>query len=235
MARTGRPVDPAKKVTLACAGCGAAVERYARQVERLRTGSVYCPACVSGQKKPRRGATKVCLLSSCGAEFYDRPGGSRQFCSHACHSAAQRGERVERTCEGCGVGFEVRPSAVKYGAGRFHDDACYQAWRRRAAYGRTKRTEDGYVLVFRPDHEAAQGAGWIAQHRLVMEEVLGRPLLRHEEVHHRNGVRDDNRPENLELWSKSQPAGQRVVDKVAWAREILATYEPVLDRLPGAA
>lgn len=62
------------------------------------------------------------------------------------------------------------------------------------------------------------------QHRTVMEGILGRPLLPTESVHHKNGVRTDNRPENLELWSVSQPAGQRVTDKVKWAREILALY-----------
>lgn len=66
----------------------------------------------------------------------------------------------------------------------------------------------------------------IPQHRLVMQEHIGRELLPEETVHHLNGVRDDNRIENLELWSKSHPYGQRVTDKVEWAKEMLRLYEP---------
>ena len=69
------------------------------------------------------------------------------------------------------------------------------------------------------------------EHRLVMEAILGRPRLRGESVHHINGDRLDNRPENLELWSKYQPPGQRVEDKVKAALALLSEYAP--DRLAG--
>lgn len=90
-------------------------------------------------------------------------------------------------------------------------------------------TESGYVRLWVGKGAlGADSTGHIPEHRLVMQRHLDRPLLRHETVHHVNGVRTDNRLENLELWSSSHPAGQRVVDKVSWAREILATYEGLL-------
>lgn len=83
---------------------------------------------------------------------------------------------------------------------------------------------DGYVRVHVPDHPRAYKSGWYLEHRVVMESKLGRLLVDGENVHHINGNRQDNRPENLELWVSSQPAGQRVDDLLAWASEIQALY-----------
>src|SRR5215472_7075011 len=92
--------------------------------------------------------------------------------------------------------------------------------------GGQTRHKAGYVMRRVPTHpRATTSGGYVFEHILVMEEILGRYLLPGESVHHRNGVRDDNRPVNLELWTRPQPAGIRVSDAVAWAREILALYE----------
>lgn len=63
-----------------------------------------------------------------------------------------------------------------------------------------------------------------SEHTIVVEARVGRKLLSHEQVHHKNGQKTDNRSDNLELWSKSQPSGQRVEDKIMWAVEFLETY-----------
>ena len=65
----------------------------------------------------------------------------------------------------------------------------------------------------------------ISEHSYQMSRHLGRELFPGESVHHRNGVRDDNRITNLELWTKPPRPGIRAADALAWAREIIARYE----------
>jgi len=90
----------------------------------------------------------------------------------------------------------------------------------------------GYIIVSFPKVEGQTRR--LSQHRLVMETYLGRELDPTETVHHKNGIRDDNRLANLELWSKAHVPGQRVKDQIEWAHAILARYEQV-DQLAGAA
>ena len=85
-----------------------------------------------------------------------------------------------------------------------------------------KDISTGYIVG---DIRNATGKHEIRQHRYIMEEHLGRKLLDHENVHHKNGIRDDNKIENLELWSTSQPPGQRVQDKIVWCQWFLEQYQ----------
>lgn len=80
---------------------------------------------------------------------------------------------------------------------------------------RWKDPKNGYVYVY----VVGKSRNGKLEHRAVMEEHLGRELRKGESVHHRNGVRDDNRLENLELWVKPHLAGQRAEDLVAFVAE----------------
>ena len=86
------------------------------------------------------------------------------------------------------------------------------------------KTPEGYIKILNPARER-NGRGdkqkYVHKHRLIMEQYLGRKLLKEENVHHINGKRDDNSIENLELWVKSQPWGIRVRDFIKiYASEI---------------
>lgn len=92
-------------------------------------------------------------------------------------------------------------------------------------------SKDGYVRVHDRNHKRATKCGFVLEHIKVMEEHIGRDLLPHENVHHLNGDRSDNRIENLELWSKSQPCGQRVSDKATHYLSFLNEYRFSVEEL----
>lgn len=84
-------------------------------------------------------------------------------------------------------------------------------------------TTKGYVKI-RQDDVIGRDK-WVLEHRYVMEKKLGRKLVKGENVHHKDGNKENNHPDNLELWVTLQPRGQRVEDLVEYAREILRRYE----------
>ena len=110
---------------------------------------------------------------------------------------------------------------------------CQMHYRRNYLYGNpevimntgVKEDKGGYVQI-RTEAGNGKKGKYTYEHRLVMEQMLGRKLLANETVHHKNGIRNDNRPENLELWSKAQPAGQRLEDKLEWAIDFIKQYKP---------
>lgn len=138
----------------------------------------------------------------CGIDGCSNPHDAKGLCS--AHYARQR------------LGKDMSAPIGRLGAWVSIDTADPDTWNRYVM-----RT--GYVEL---RHSVGGPGQYILEHRWVMQKHIGRELLPDENVHHVNGDRGDNSPSNLELWSTSQPYGQRVEDKTAWAIEILKRYRP---------
>ena len=185
----------------------------------------YCAGkCVQHFNQERYAKRGVCNVDHCEGKAITEMYG---LCLK--HDSERRGGQCE--IYGCD-GFVLAKSlcAKHYARLKKHGDANWKP--KKIAIGSVRHDKGGYTAIKFPGHsECKKGSNWAVEHRYVMSEHLGRPLRKNENVHHINGVRDDNRIENLELWVRSQPSGQRVRDKLALADEILETYGPERDKL----
>lgn len=88
----------------------------------------------------------------------------------------------------------------------------------------------GYKTIYVPGHPCANAYGYAPEHRVILSDFLeksrGEPLRKTETVHHKNGIRNDNRLENLELRSGQHGNGQNVTDLTEWAIKHLKAYAP---------
>lgn len=137
----------------------------------------------------------------CGTQTYSTPSTPRRFCSKTCQDETQRVDQVSAICVWCGATFTHQRSIQRRYCGR----DCYEQSRNSTTVGRehngkpVRRTAEGYLVVYEPEHPRAYRHGYVLEHRRVMERALDRLLEPGEVVHHLNGKKWDNRPENLEL------------------------------------
>lgn len=211
----------------ACATCGqsfkprSARQKYCSNV--CKRGISTCNQC-SRQFVPKGNTTGNFCSSRCWYAWPGRiedkecpvcnkmfrPKNSKQkTCSYECADKSKRTSDRRTNCKQCGG--ELRPNV--YPKTQFCSRSCAQKFNRNGGRerddGATQAHSSGYTRI-------KINGRWILEHRYVMGQMLGRTLEPHERVHHKNGVRNDNRPENLELWTvqKKDPAGQRQLDLV---------------------
>lgn len=177
------------------------------------------------QRKGKKRIDRNCL--TCGKPLEVRPcdikSGRGKYCSRECANLAKKGKSTSKkgkktgeykTCEECGKSFYCYPSQIT--KRRFCSKECAF---KQGNFGnhflkglkhknrKEKVMVDGYIKVWAEEHPHCHSDGRILEHRLIMENFLGRYLTLNEEVHHKNGIKTDNRIENLELVVKKAHYG----------------------------
>ena len=158
------------------------------------------------------------ICQFCGAAYYRKPSHMKgsKYCSKDCHNKAQfEGETKE--CAGCGMQISVSPSLLA--KRNFCSNKCRLVWLsqhtanevnvpghsagHKAPHLTALNRERNPKLALEPD-AVRRGEYNNKQHRKMMEKILGRKLQPDEDVHHINGIHDDNSPENLQVLKHSE-------------------------------
>lgn len=214
-----------ERVIIPCTGCGVPQERRITDLARNSTGRVFCSKECQFKigTKLRQGETVPC--SYCGKDVYRTPSSKdKHLCSKACSDAWQARHRIVRQCEMCGKEFVLKRSHAVWNPGKYCGRECMGLAVRRRPLDRMHNgkpalmTSTGYVKVW--DQEwADHSSGWTLEHRVVMGKLLGRKLRSDEHVHHVNGVKDDNRPENLVILGASEHSAITNAIRIAQDRQ----------------
>lgn len=208
-------------LTRQCAECGQDIYLAPSEINRRKYCSRECQSVAIDRERRTE-------CAQCGTSFGQSPSMNGKFCSWTCYLAG-RSKRMEcavcgavlkqyqatycshecrdqgrrtmelKPCLICGVDMKVQP--YQFETKKVCSRVCNDELKRRQPKreGARYKRADGYIDIYMPSHPDSTREGRILEHRLIMAQQLGRRLLRSETVNHINHIRDDNRPENLEV------------------------------------
>lgn len=192
-----------------CETCGTVF------IKKPNTTGRYCsPRCWYKAPGKRLYGERKC--QKCGKDFLPKSE-KQKYCSPICARQGAIKSREHTHCLNCGKPLRIKASkrTVKFCCRRCALSGQSRRNIKRADIGQCQKGPSGYTLIkVGKKYLGAHKTGWMPEHRYIMERIIGRPLQKHEHIHHKNGKRNDNRPENLELWTiqHKDPPGVRVSD-----------------------